>query len=297
MTTDKALVAIAPPTSDGQLAPYERAGDVIARATEWANALMDVVEKKRLYAMINGKKHLEAEAWELIMAFDHAGPQIEWVRPMENSEGIVLGYLAQVNIVKEGKIKASAIMPCGFDDFPCRGKDGTARVKAAMSAAQTWAMAKACRLCYSPVAVLAGYAPTPAEEMQHGSAPPIRTPAATRPRPGTEPSHCTLHDNIRLGLTPDKRRGHRLKDGTFCYGVVPEAPVEPEAQEAPAMPDFPDTPLGTLQREVNQEDMAWTIFEDHVLKMTWAEWVRLGGTVDTARKRWATWKKQQEAQQ
>jgi len=288
MTTEKALATVDHPSTDGQLAPYEKATDVIARATEWANALMDVVEKKKLYAMINGKKHLEAEAWELIMAFDQAGPQTEWVRPMEDLAGMVLGYTAQVSIVKRGLVKATAIMPCGFDDFPCRGKEGTARVKAAMSAAQTWAMAKACRLCYSPVAVLAGYAATPAEEMKHGSAPPIAQsqprPKPTRERLGT----CEEH-NRPWGRMPDGGAGHPMgKDQPWhIQSAVPETP-----------PEYgnPDTPLGELQREVDQE-MEWASFEKDVLKMPWPEWVRLtDAPIETARTRWEAWKQKQEAQ-
>ena len=119
---------------------------------------------------------------------------------------------------------------------------------------------------------------------------PAPAPAATQPRPPANLTLCTLHGNIRMGLDAQKRRCHKLPDGTFCYGVAPEAQLDTSDVDEP--PDT-TTPLGELQREVNQEDMAWTVFEDHVLKMTWPEWVKLGGTTDTARTRWAAWKQQQ----
>ena len=84
------------------------------------------------------------------------------VRTNQDDHGLTTGYIAKVNITKDGAVVASGIMPCGFDDFPCRGKDGTAKHKAAMSAAQTWAGAKAARMRYAWVAVLAGFEPTPA---------------------------------------------------------------------------------------------------------------------------------------
>lgn len=298
MTTEKGLATI---NTDDTLAvsAYEKPSLVIARATEWANALMDVVEKKKLYATINSKKHLEAEAWELILAFDHAGPRVDWVSPMEDGEGMVIGYLAQVSIIKGDTLKASAIMPCGFDDFPCRGKTGTAQVKAAMSAAQTWAMCKACRLCYSPVAVLAGYAPTPAEEMP----PPIVADNSARTQPKAPTTReragfCPLHPTVKQGLFQG-RACHKLPDETFCYGVAPEEPQvlddPPEETSPPDIGPYPDTPLGQLQKEVNEQEMQWSEFEKTVLHMPWAEWVKLGGNIQTARVRWANYEKQEEA--
>lgn len=322
MTTNEKSLAILDPQQGLVVAPaYEKATDVIARATEWANALMDVVEKQKLYAIINGKKHLEAEAWELIMAFDQAAPVVDWVEKMLDQGGETMGYLAKVSIVKGEGLKASAIMPCGFDDFPCRGKQGTAQVKAAMSAAQTWAMAKACRLCYSPVAVLAGYSPTPAEEMLHGSAPPVPQPNApaktpsraaqppSRPAAPAGPPTATRPATVKLGVCEEHGRSWgRMPDGSVRHPMdagqpwhiqdaTPQgsgsAPANPEPAEG--QPEiFPDTPLGALQRDVAAQQIGWADFENEVLKNTWADWVKLGGTIDTARRRW-TWYKEELA--
>jgi hypothetical protein len=140
--------------------------EVIASATEWANALMAVVEDRKLYATIGKKKHLVAEAWETIGAFDRVAVDVAFVNPLQDSEDKTNGYQAKVNLLKDGVIISSGIMSCGFEEFPCRGKQGMAKHRAAMSAAQTWAMAKAYRMKYSYVAVLAGFDATPAEEMR-----------------------------------------------------------------------------------------------------------------------------------
>jgi hypothetical protein len=136
----------------------------IAVMEEWASALMDVVQQKHLYQDIQGKKYLLAEAWEIILSFAHTGSVPEYVREVYEDNEIV-GYEAKIVLIKNGETVGGAIMSCGLDEFPCRGKTGQAKAKAAKSAAQTWAMSKAARLKYSLVPILAGYEATPAEEM------------------------------------------------------------------------------------------------------------------------------------
>jgi len=137
---------------------------VVERATRQANALMDVVEAKKQYVEIEGKKYLYVEAWEIIGAFNGVHAETEWVEPIKD-ENVTIGYTAKVNLIKNGEVVGSGVMPCGFEDFPCRGKEGMAKHKACQSAAQTWAESKAYRMNFSYVAVLGGYQPTPAEEM------------------------------------------------------------------------------------------------------------------------------------
>lgn len=137
---------------------------VVDIATEQANVLMDIVKKRKLYMTYKGKNYLYAEAWETIGAFNRTHAVTEKVYPIERS-GKVVGYEAVVKLYKDGQVVGGAIMSCGFDEFPCRGKEGEAKHKAAKSAAQTWATSKAYRLNYSYVAILAGFQPTPAEEM------------------------------------------------------------------------------------------------------------------------------------
>ena len=137
---------------------------VIEQAKAQADALMEIVESKGLYQDIAGKKYLEAEAWETILAFNKAHPLTRSCTPILE-DGKVIGYIAQVDIMKDGEVISSGIMPCGFDELPCRGKEGMAKHKAAMSAAQTWALSKAARMKFAWVVVLAGYSPTPAAEM------------------------------------------------------------------------------------------------------------------------------------
>ena len=187
MTTEHAIARIVP--EDAQLPAPLTPREVIAVASEWAKVLMEIVNKQHLYAEFSGKKYLEAEAWEIIMSFDKATPDSEYCREFANKDGDVLGYVSKVNIMKAGEVVSSGIMSCGFDDYPCKGKNGTAKVRAAQSASQTWALAKAARMRYAWVAQLAGFAPTPANEMSaesqaapEGQQAP-RAAQTTRPRP------------------------------------------------------------------------------------------------------------------
>ena len=94
---------------------------------------------------------------------------------------------------------------------------------------------------------------------------------------------CTIPGHNGAKLVQSRRTGvwgHILEDGTPCLGGTTE-------------PDD-DTPLGNLQRELAREGWNWTAFEQMVLHMPWPEWVKLDGTIETARKHWANWAKLEE---
>lgn len=139
--------------------------EMMSRATKWANVLMKVVEERKFYADIAGKKYMEAEGWALALGFAYLDPVPEYVRPVER-DGKIIGMEAKVNLLKNGVIAGGGIATCGFDQFPCKGKEGEAKTQAAGSAAQTWAMSRAARLKLGFVAKLAGYEATPADEMR-----------------------------------------------------------------------------------------------------------------------------------
>ena len=141
------------------------AGALINQFSGWANALMRVVEAKELFTIINGKKYLEFEAWQLIGTFDHARLSTDdVVEVLDNGDAI--GYMCNAKVLKDGVVIGAASQMCGYDSFPCRGREGTDKRRAAISAAQTWAGSKALRMLYSSVAVLGGYGAATAEEMR-----------------------------------------------------------------------------------------------------------------------------------
>ena len=156
--------------STGEIAPIVEAtpAQKVAQATEWADALMGVVNAKKLYLDVSGKRYLMVEAWELIGAFAGLRAETESVEPVKEDDRVV-GYKAKVNLVEteSGENRGGgAIAFCGMDEFVVKGQSSTgAKHNSAMSMAQTRATSKAFRLNFSYVASIGGYSATPAEEM------------------------------------------------------------------------------------------------------------------------------------
>ena len=140
----------------------------VVQATEWADALMGVVNARKLYLEVGGKKYLMVEAWELIGAFAGLRAETESVEPVREDDRIV-GYKAKVNLVETQtgqKQGGGAFALCGMEEFAVKGQSSTgAKHNACMSMAQTRATSKAYRINFSYVASIGGYAATPAEEM------------------------------------------------------------------------------------------------------------------------------------
>ena len=140
----------------------------VVQASEWADALMGVVNARQLYVEVGGKRYLMVEAWELIGAFAGLRAETESVEPVREDDRIV-GYKAKVNLVETQtgqKRGGGAIALCGLDERVVKGQSSTgAKHNSAMSMAQTRATSKAFRLNFSYVASIGGYAATTAEEM------------------------------------------------------------------------------------------------------------------------------------
>src|SRR6266576_4398303 len=133
---------------------------IIDMATHWATRLMEIVEKCGMSTNMGGKKYLEVEGWLMISEFAHVKPIVRWVKEWrdEDAEKTLLGYECRVELVNDNEqIVGAGESSCGLDAFPCKGKQGSEKDKAAKSAAQTWATSRAVRNKFSYVAKMAGY--------------------------------------------------------------------------------------------------------------------------------------------
>jgi hypothetical protein len=214
--------------------------EMIEMATARANALAGVVDTQELYVMIQGKKYLKAEAWQTVAALNVCHFETQWTKPIRNAdEDEITGYLAKVNLVdQQGNIRGSGIMPCGYDDFPCRGKTGTPRDRAAMSAAQTWAGSKAARATFAWVVTLAGYEPTPADEMTTGP-----QEAATQPRKAPTP--------------PKPQRATLARKWSNAqWSQILEAIAPRDQHDIKTLLSAPDTKIASFQLIVNSMKFA-----------------------------------------
>lgn len=130
---------------------------VVSRATEIAKELGDVIEKRKLYATIQGKKFVTVEGWSTLGALLGVLPREVETKRLEDG-----GYESTVELIRASDQavigKASAIV--SMDEVWGKRLEYARR-----SMAQTRATGKAYRLGFSWIVKLAGYEPTPAEEM------------------------------------------------------------------------------------------------------------------------------------
>lgn len=186
---------------------WRKPEDVLAEAHEAARALVRVVDAKKNKVTFNGETYLECEDWQTVANFYGCKPKTESDAYVEY--GGVRGFEATAVVVdREGRIVGRAISMClsdeenwgdvpkyewvnvigpdgkpVYDPTAFKGKGGNKREKKEVSRspkplfqlrsmAQTRAHAKAMKSVFSWVVVLAGYQPTPAEELTGNEFPP-----------------------------------------------------------------------------------------------------------------------------
>jgi len=158
---------------------------MLAEAADRAAALMEYVKHGRsgAVAVIQGKDYLKVEAWTTAALFSGLQAQILEVErvPADLAEPL-RAYKAWAGLYnREGQRVAAAMSICSRDE----PRWAQASENAVLSMAQTRATSKACRLALSFIVVLAGYQPTPAEEVEDLDGAGARAPA---PRRGPAPA-------------------------------------------------------------------------------------------------------------
>lgn len=144
---------------------------ILSEAQKAAKALIDVMSRKKNPVIFRGEQYLECEDWQTIGKFYGLTAQIEWTRPVgENclplgssaSSDAVFGFEAKAIITApNGRIISTAHSLCTREEENWANKP----LFQLFSMAQTRAISKVHRNVLSWVVVLAGYRPTPAEEL------------------------------------------------------------------------------------------------------------------------------------
>jgi hypothetical protein len=152
---------------------------VLAEAHRAAVALKDVLDKRQRKVMFNGNRYLEFEDWSTVARFFGVGCKVLGVRYVEYPNG-VHGFTAHAEAFRaDGVLIASAEADCLTDEPKWRARpkyvtEHGRRVQRGeepvpmhqlKSMAQTRASVKTLRMALAWVVVLAGYKPTPAEEL------------------------------------------------------------------------------------------------------------------------------------
>jgi hypothetical protein len=137
---------------------------LVQGAREMANALADVIERQKLATVIHGRKHVNVEGWTTLGIMLGVVPRE--VSTVE-TDGVYTATVELVRVVDQGVISRASAECGSADELDRYGKPIWANRPryARRSMAQTRATGKACRLAFSWIMALAGYEPTPAEEM------------------------------------------------------------------------------------------------------------------------------------
>ena len=152
-------IALRPPES-AQLAMTRAPEIVLEEAAKAAQALRDVIERKPQKVVINGKTFLQFEDWQTLGRFYGVTAAARVTNYLE--QGRVRGYECHAEAIRaDGQVISAAQAMCMDDESKWSDKP----LYQLRSMAQTRAQAKALRNVLAWVVVMAGYAPTPAEEM------------------------------------------------------------------------------------------------------------------------------------
>ena len=152
----------------------------IQRGAAIARQLRDYLRQARMTVRIQGRDHVRIEGWQVLCHLCQLPlPSIVSVRREERGDGHYL-YLAEASLEYSGR-EYRAYGMCSSDEPNWRGKPEFQLA----SMAQTRAAGKVLRLLLGWVMTLAGYEPTPAEEMAHDPTPPS-TPTPSAPQGGTQ---------------------------------------------------------------------------------------------------------------
>ena len=134
---------------------------VVAEAARHATVLAQVIDERKLFTAIQGKRHVHVDGWTLLGS-------MMGVFPVEEGEAVpvevdgVKGFKATVKaMTRSGEVVGRATAYCMRDEDRWRG----AKLHALASMAQTRATSKALKGPLGFIVKLAGFEPTPAEEM------------------------------------------------------------------------------------------------------------------------------------
>ena len=165
----------------------------LARMTEHAKVLVDVVRDRKLSKRIGGRDHLLVEAWTTLGGMIGIVPVVVETRPNETGDG----YVARVEArrVSDGMVVGAAEAECSRAE-PTWAKRHPYALR---SMSQTRATSRALRAPLGQIVVLAGYEAASAEEI-----PVEPDPVEASPRPSAERRRPTKQQMTQISHLLDQ---------------------------------------------------------------------------------------------
>jgi hypothetical protein len=171
----------------GEITVFRPPEDVLAEAQRAAHALQDVIKQTNAVIKLGNSEHLKSEAWQTLGHFYGLTARIKETRFVDY--GGVRGFeaFAELVHVKTGNVVSTGEAMCLSDEEKWstrskyewqNGPNGREKVKVGeeqvplfqlRSMAQTRAISKTHSNALKWVVVLAGYSPTPAEEVDENT--------------------------------------------------------------------------------------------------------------------------------
>lgn len=220
LPNDRAMVPVQP--GQAIVATATDPAGMVAVATRLADVLADIVERKKLYATINGRRYPTVEAWATIARLDNVVAR-EGRPAVKNDDGSWEAFAELIRLSDGVEIGKSSALCGDPQDRPWNSRADYQK----RSMAQTRATSRAFRQQYSWIMALAGYEPTPAEEMPRDEG----SRASESPYAGvddgsligTATKEKKLTTDFLVRAHPDDEwfLGFRLKDGRGS-GVICE---------------------------------------------------------------------------
>jgi hypothetical protein len=196
-------IAVRDEPAGAQLAPIGDPRAHVAAYTAVADELANIVRVKKLATSISGRDHVRVEGWTLLGSMLGVFPVTVWTREMRDDDGTQRGWEARVEArTRDGSIVGAAEAECMRSEKTWRSREDYAL----RSMAQTRATSKALRQPLGFVMTLAGFDPTPAEEMPRPARAP-RPGGSARTGQGAEPTPPPVSDEVL--------EGEVVEDGTI----------------------------------------------------------------------------------
>lgn len=190
-----------------------------ARMTAVADAMAEAVRARGMAQQIDGREYVRAEGWALVGAMVGIFPRTAALEEIRE-DGTLVGFRATTELVsRDGSVVGGAVALCTTSEQKWANRDWNQIA----SMAQTRANAKAYRQSLGFIMPMAGYAPTPAEEMD-GIHDAPRRPAAPRPAEKGYPVKPGQPEWWPRLLTMARERG--VKNSQISSLVTPDAPGE-----------------------------------------------------------------------
>lgn len=190
---------------------------IIEKATSVATALKNVIRSQGLISNISGKEYPKCEAWTLLGTMLGVFPVAVWTRKLED------GWEARVEArTQSGAVVGAAEAQCLRSERNWANRDDFAL----RSMAQTRATAKCLRMPLGFVMTLAGYQPTPAEEMVEDRPPtkaPYRPPQQkTSPAPPVNQAAPPKREVKEAIFADDSTRERMIAGLKDCHALATE---------------------------------------------------------------------------